>query len=930
MAAEKRLFLFDAYALIYRAYYAFINSQMYSSKGFNTSTTFGFLLALEDVIRNQNPTHIIVGFDTSTPTFRHEMYKEYKAHRPASPEEIHSSVPVIKEILGLMNIQIIEYPGFEADDVIGTLAVKASNAGFNVFMVTPDKDYCQLVTDKVKIYKPGKAGSSAEIMGIDEVLAKFEIKDTAQVIDILALWGDASDNIPGVPGIGEKTAKKLISEFNSVENLLNNLDKLSGKQKLNFETNIENLHLSKKLVTICTDVPIEFNENECFVKEFSNPKLLEKFNELNFKTLINRFLKVAQTPVIPKQATGPVQGSLFDMGSPNIEPIAINTNLLTSKDVEHIYKLLHTESEIVELIKVLETLTAFCFDTETTGLNPYTDKLIGIAISFKKFEAFYIPISLDGAESKRVLALLKPVLENERIVKIGQNLKFDILFLKSYGIEVKGKLFDTMLAHYLLQPEQNHKMDVLAEKYLNYKPISIEELIGKKGVSQLNMKDIAVEKVAEYSGEDADVTLQLKEVLEKEIDKNSLTHLYYDIESRLLEALIYVESNGFTIDTEYLVNYNIKLTNDIQTVEDEIIALAGQKFNIASPKQLGEILFEKLAIPYEGKLTKTKQYSTAEEQLQYLTEKHPIINKILDYRSLTKLQSTYVEALPLMVNKITGKIHTTFNQTLAVTGRLSSINPNLQNIPMRGARGREIRNAFIPSGKDYTILSADYSQIELRVMAHFCKDELMMQAYFQNLDIHASTASKIFKVPLEDVTKDQRSSAKTANFGIIYGISAFGLSQRLNIPRKEAADLIDEYFKSFPNVKKYMVESIAFAREHGYVETLLKRRRYLPDINSQNANIRGMAERNAINSPVQGTAADIIKLAMVKIYDEIRKRNLKSKMILQVHDELVFDVFLPELEEMKILVKENMENAMKLDVPLLVEIGIGNTWLQAH
>jgi DNA polymerase-1 len=925
---EKRLVLIDSYALIYRSYYAFINTPMYSSKGLNTSTIFGFLLTIDDILRKQKPTHIAAAFDTSAPTFRHEMYAEYKANRQITPDEIRNSVPIIKQILRLMNIEILELPGFEADDVIGTIAKKAARNNFEVLMVTPDKDYCQLVEEHIKIYKPKKSGAEAEVLGIDEVKANFSIQSPEQVIDILALWGDASDNVPGVPGIGEKTAKKLIADYSSVENLVQNLDKLSPKQKESFTTHMDDLILSKKLVTIDIETPIAFEEEKLILKDFQEKELIEVFNELNFKSLITKFFKAPQQPASPKPSGTFQQGSLFD------QPVqqslfTPDPNEKNASNTAHSYQLINDESSIKSLIQNIEATGEFCFDTETTGLDPHIDLLVGIAFSIKPFEAYYLPVSENIAETKEKLKLLKPVFENEKIQKIGHNLKFDILFLRKYDIKVEGKLFDTMLAHYLLQPEQNHKMDNLSKKYLNYVPIPIEDLIGRKGISQLNMRQVPLDKICEYAAEDADVTFQLKNILKEEIEKSGLVNLFYNIESKLLEVLIDIELNGFTLDVQYLKEYSKFLAGEITNTETEIYNLAGQHFNIASPKQLGDILFEKLQIPYEGKLTKTKQYSTNEEVLQYLTDKHPIINQILDYRGLTKLQSTYVEALPKLVNPNTGKVHTSFNQSLAVTGRLSSNNPNLQNIPIREERGREMRKAFVPSLGNI-LLSADYSQIELRIMAHMSKDANMIDAFMHDADIHTSTASKVFKIPVEEVTKEQRSKAKTANFGIIYGISAFGLAQRMNIPRKEAMDLIAEYFKTFQGVRQYMTDIIIFAKEKGYVETLLGRRRFLPDVNSQNAVVRGMAERNAINSPIQGSAADIIKIAMINVFESFKHNNLQSKMILQVHDELIFDVVKHEEMQVKEIIKKEMENAYPLAVPLRVDMGTGNNWLEAH
>ena len=929
--SEKRLFLLDSYALIYRSYYAFLNTRMFSSKGVNTSTVFGFMLSLEDIIKNQKPTHIAAAFDLSTPTFRHELYPEYKANRLATPEEIRVSVPIIKQVLNYMNIEIIECPGYEADDVIGTIAKRAALQDFKVFMVTPDKDYCQLVDENIFIYKPKKSGNEAETLGVKEVLEKFSIQNTSQVIDVLALWGDASDNVPGVPGIGEKTAKKLIADYGTVENVMTNLDALSPRQRDSFKLNEKDLYLSKQLVTIETQVPIDFIENNYLIQQPKEQELKALFEELNFKTLINKFFKHEVVVSKPKPAN--VQGDLFAPVQTDLFAQAetlVVSNHATIDTVSHNYKLVTTDADIAELIETLGSVAEFCFDTETTGLNPHTDLLVGIAFSVKAHEAYYMPIGSNRDEAKLLLAQFRPVFENADIMKIGHNIKFDILFLHYYNIRVNGFLYDTILAHYLLEPEQNHKMDVLAEKYLDYKPVPIEDLIGNKGKGQLNMRNVPIDVVKEYAGEDADITFQLKYILEKKIVEGGFNDLFFKLESRLLKVLIYIELNGFTIDIDFLSLYSKDLSRDIKLLEQEIYIDAGSEFNLASPKQLGDVLFEKLKIPYEGKLTKTKQYSTNEEILQKLAGEYAIINKILEYRGLTKLLSTYVDVLPTIVNPVTNKVHTTFNQSLAVTGRLSSLNPNLQNIPIRDARGREIRRAFIPSRPDSVILSADYSQIELRIMAHICSDANMIDAFMHNADIHTSTAAKVFKVNIEDVTREQRSKAKTANFGIIYGISAFGLAQRMNISRKEASELIDEYFKTFPGVRNYMTKIILEAKEKGYVETIMNRKRFLADINSQNAIVRGVAERNAINAPIQGSAADIIKLAMNNILDEFNRLGLQSTMILQVHDELVFDVLNSELETVKRIVKDKMENAVSLSVPLLVEMGAGANWFEAH
>jgi DNA polymerase-1 len=901
---------------------------MFNSKGINTSTIFGFLLSLEDILRNQKPTHIAAAFDTAKPTFRHKLYKKYKENRLVTPEEIRNSIPVIKKLLELMNIEILESPGYEADDIIGTIAKKAVKNNFKVYMVTSDKDYCQLVEDNIFIFKPKKSGNESEIMGIEEVKKKYGVEFPEQIIDLLALWGDASDNIPGVPGIGEKTASKLIAEYKTIDNLIQNIDKLSSKQNSAIKQNLNDLLLSKQLVTINTSVPIEYMVDKLKLSDFKETELKELLLDLNLRTLVTKFIK--STNIEGYKPVGQyIQASLFEQEKHKNEPNT-SSEYHTINSVNHIYHKLEEESQIIELAKILEKEKQFCFDTETTGLDTLNDFLVGVSICFKKNEAYYIPLPDNFEQARQRLDLLKEIFEDRKIIKIGHNLKFDILFFCKYNIKVTGELFDTMIAHYLIQPEQSHKMDFLAEKYMNYSPVPIEELIGMKGSSQINMKNVPLEKIGEYAAEDADVTFQLKEIFQKELEKNDLKDLFYNIESKLLKVLIDIELNGFKIDLEYLNYYSILLNKEIEKVEKEIYLEANEKFNINSPKQLGEILFEKLKISENAKKTKTKQYSTNEDVLQGLTNKHPIINKILDYRSLTKLLSTYVDALPKLVNSKTGKVHTTFNQTLAVTGRLSSNNPNLQNIPIREARGREIRNAFIPSTSNNILLSADYSQIELRIMAHISEDENMIEAFKEKEDIHSSTAAKVFKIPINEVNKEQRSKAKTANFGIIYGISSFGLAQRMNISKKEASELIEEYFKTFPGVRRYMSDTINFARENKYVQTIFKRKRFLPDINSQNSFVRGMAERNAINTPIQGSAADIIKIAMVNIFDSFNELGLKSKMILQVHDELVFDVLKTELEEVKQIVKSKMENPVKLKVPLIVDIGIGNNWLEAH
>ncbi|MBN1598463.1 MAG: DNA polymerase I [Bacteroidales bacterium] len=919
----KKLFLLDAYALIFRAYYAFINRPIRNSKGLNTSAIFGFVNAFDEVIRKEKPTHIAVAFDPPSPTFRHQIFEEYKANRQEAPEDIKLSVPYIKQILEAFQIPIIEVEGFEADDVIGTISKQAKKEGMEVYMMTPDKDYAQLVEEGIYMYKPRRSGNESEILGPDEVKEVFEVNDPLQVIDILALWGDSSDNIPGAPGIGEKTAKKLISDFGSVENLLNNTDQLKGKQKENLEQFKEQVLMSKTLATIDTNIPINYKIDELKIKEPDWGNVKKIFNELEFNTLSKRIVNENR---IQTEST---QGTLF--GETEILSKSTNQEYYESFDPSKVkYHLIKDEKEIISLVNNLKKQSSFCFDTETTGLNVLEADIIGLAISFKEKMAYYIPFHKNNYKSScETLNKFKELFNNETIIKIGHNIKFDIQILNRYNIVVKGPYFDTMVAKYLIQPDGKNKLDALTETILNYKMISIEELIGKMGKDQLNMGNIEIEKVKDYACEDADLTYRLYRKLKEDIQKNDFYDIATNIEMPLIEVLTVMELTGFNLDIKSLKDYEIKLHEEIIGLEKEIYNNAGEEFNIASTKQLGIILFEKLKISANTKMTKTKQYSTSEDVLQRMKDKHPIIERILDYRSLTKLQSTYVSALPRLIQKTTGRIHTSFNQTIAATGRLSSINPNLQNIPIREERGREIRKAFIPSQGDYKILSADYSQIELRLMAHMSGDEQMIKAFRNGEDIHTSTASKVYKVDNQAVTREMRSNAKTANFGIIYGISAFGLSQRLYISRSEAKELIDNYFKTYPKVKQYMDNSIEQAKKDGFVTTLYGRKRYLPDINSPNSVVRGVAERNAINSPIQGSAADIIKIAMIRIHNKLTGR-FNTKMLLQVHDELVFDLYIPEKENVMRTVKYEMENAANLSIPLEVEMGIGNNWLEAH
>jgi DNA polymerase-1 len=928
---SKKLFLLDAYALIFRAYYAFIKNPRVTSKGVNTSAIFGFLLALEEVLQKQKPTHIAVVFDTPTPTFRHEMYQEYKAHRDETPEDIKLAVPYIKKLIEAYKIPVIDYPGYEADDVIGTLARKASERGFTTYMMTPDKDYAQLVSDNVFMLKPSRSGNESILWGVEDIKKEFSVKRPEQVIDILALMGDAADNIPGAPGVGPKTAMKLISEYGSIEELFRNTDKLKGKLKEIIENNREQIEMSKKLATIEQNVPVELNETALELEVPDPAKLKVLFDELEFKTVAARILSEidkSEKPRAQQQSSAPqkdsLQGSLFE--DETVAPVTEKTSI---KSVEHTYIQLKNNSDIEEFVKKVNALKEFCFDSETTSINPLDAELVALTFSWEKGTGYLIHFPESQKETRVMLEIVRPVFENPVTLKIGQNMKFDIQVLANYGIEIKGPLFDTMIAHYLLEPDMRHNMNLLSEAYLGYSPVHIESLIGEKGNSQKNMRSVPVDKLIEYAVEDADVTYQLKKVFEPRIESEGLIDLAHDIEMPLISVLATMERNGVILNLEDLKAITINLREDILSLEKEIYTLAGTEFNISSPKQLGDILFIRLKLDEKARVTKTKQFITNEEILQRLTGKHPIVEKVLEYRGLKKLLSTYVEALPLLVDKKTGRIHTSFNQAVAATGRLSSNNPNLQNIPVKDARGREIRKAFVPA-KGHIFLSADYSQIELRLMAHLSKDKSMIADFLSGNDIHVATAAKIFGVEINDVTREMRSRAKTANFGIIYGISSFGLSERLTIGRKEAKELIDGYFNSYPGVKVYMDESINKARDVGYVTTMFGRRRYLRDIHSRNQVVRGNAERNAINAPIQGSAADIIKIAMVRINDRMKSEKLLSKMILQVHDELIFEVEISELEKLREMVLFEMSNAVKLDIPLKVDWGTGNNWFEAH
>lgn len=925
-----KLFLIDAYALIYRAYYALIKSPRINSKGFNTSAILGFVNTLEDVLKKESPTHIGVAFDPSGPTFRHEAYKEYKAQREETPEAIRLSVPIIKDIIRAYRIPILEVPGYEADDVIGTLATEAGKRGITTYMMTPDKDYGQLVSENVFMYRPKYGDKEFDIMGIEEVKAKFNIESTSQVIDMLGLMGDSSDNIPGCPGVGEKTAQKLISEFGSIENLIEHTDQLKGAIKTKVESNIEKIKFSKFLATIKTDVPIELDMDSLKREAPDEEKLRSIFEELEFRSLLERVFKSDKKPSVKqtseKQA---IQGDLFGFFADDNMEEQKNSSLNRLENTDYDYQLIDTESKINDFLRIILTKEIISLDTETTNTDAMSAELVGMSFSYKENQAFYIPVPPNREEAQKIVDKFKPVFENEKSIKVGQNIKYDMIVLANYGINIKGKMFDTMIAHYVLQPELHHGMDYLAEVYLKYDTIKIEELIGAKGKNQRNMRDLSPTDIYKYACEDADVTLKLKNILEKELETNGVKELFEEIEMPLVPVLAYMERNGVRIDTETLKETSKHFTIRMREIEEEIYKLAGMEFNVSSPKQVGEVLFDRLKIVEKAKKTKTGQYVTSEEILEGLRNKHEIVGKILEHRGLKKLLGTYIDTLPELINPKTGRIHTSFNQTVTATGRLSSSNPNLQNIPIRNEDGKEIRKAFIPDdGCEF--FSADYSQIELRIMAHLSEDENMIEAFREEQDIHAATAAKIYKINIDDVTREQRSKAKTANFGIIYGISVFGLAERLNVERKEAKELIDGYFENYPKVKAYMDESIRSARDKGYIETIFKRKRYLPDINSRNAIVRGYAERNAINAPIQGSAADIIKVAMIKIYKRFIDEGIKSKMILQVHDELNFSVLREEKEKVQQIVISEMEAAYKMKVPLLADCGWGQNWLEAH
>ncbi len=949
MSDQKRLFLVDAYALIFRGYYAFIKNPRINSKGVDTSAIMGFMNSLLDVIKRERPDHLAVCFDKGGSADRVEMYEAYKANRDETPEAIKIAVPYIQNILKAMHIPIMVKEGYEADDVIGTLSKQAEKEGYKTFMVTPDKDFAQLVSENIFMYRP-VFGGGYETWGIPEVQKKFEVTDPLQVIDFLGMMGDSSDNIPGLPGVGEKTAKKFLGLYGSMENLLANTHELKGKMKEKIEAHGDLGLLSKKLATIMLDVPVQFNEKDFEMSEPDIAKVTTIFQELEFRRLIDNFNKTfaastesstendkeaaskPETKSTPKAPTsaGSGQFSLFgaDPGSAT-ETVSEHTRK-TIGTTSHFYQSVAPGIATKLFIKNLMNQTSVCFDTETTGLNPITAELVGIAFSWEVGKGFYIPFPEDKSDAQDLIEQLRPFFEAEHIEKIGQNLKYDIKVLAKYQVEVKGKLFDTMLAHYLINPDMRHNMDVLAETYLNYTPISITELVGKKGKNQLSMRDVPLDKQTEYAVEDADITLQLKEHFEKELGEANTQKLFDEIEIPLLRVLAAMELEGINLDKGFLNGLSEELNKDIQSLESKIYTEAGEEFNIASPKQLGVILFEKLKLVDKPKKTKTGQYSTSEDILSYLAKDHEIIQHILDFRGLSKLKSTYVDALPTQVDEISGHVHTDYMQTVAATGRLSSNNPNLQNIPIRTERGRQVRKAFIPRNEDYTLLAADYSQIELRIIAALSKEETMISAFKNGEDIHASTASKVFDVPITEVTREQRSNAKTVNFGIIYGVSAFGLSNQTDLSRSESKALIETYYATYPKLRNYISDQVDFARDHGYVQTVLGRRRYLKDINSRNAVVRGAAERNAVNAPIQGSAADIIKIAMINIYGKLQEGHYKTKMLLQVHDELVFDVYKPELDSIKALVKTEMENAYKLEVPLDVDMDVGDNWLEAH
>jgi DNA polymerase-1 len=968
MSTQKRLYLLDAYALIFRGYFAFIKNPRINSKGMDTSAIMGFMNALMDVIKREKPDHLAVAFDKGGSTYRYEMYQEYKAHRDETPEAIKIAVPYIQELLKAMHIPIIEVAGFEADDLIGTIAKQAEKEDYKVFMVTPDKDFAQLVSENIFMYKPARMGNDIEIWGIPEVLQKFEIERPEQVIDFLGMMGDAADNIPGLPGVGEKTAKKFLKEYGSMENLLANTHELKGAIKDKIEANAELGLLSKKLATILLDCPVQFNAEDFELSKPDVEKTDALFQELEFRQMKAQFDKYfgtgkeydeidtngndnsndknqIQKKTVAKKSNED-QFDLFGFSDEESGEVKTNSNYATLENTNHNYTIIQGDLGTKLFLQNLLNQTSVCFDTETTGIDALNAELVGMSFSWQKGEAFYVPFPENQEEAQLLVDKFKPFFESETIEKVGQNIKYDLKILSNYGVQIKGKLFDTMIAHYLINPDMRHNMDVLSETYLKYSPKSIEDLIGKKGKNtssvraklsgQKSMRDVALEEIKEYAAEDADVTFQLKQNFSPILDKAETKKLFDEIEIPLIPVLAAMELEGINLDVPFLKEMSVEMAKESSELEQKIYETAGEKFNLASPKQLGEVLFDKMKIGgAKQKKTKTGQYATGEEVLSYLANEHQIVKDILDWRQMVKLQSTYIDALPNQVDKKTGRVHTDYMQTVAATGRLSSNNPNLQNIPIRTERGRLIRKAFIARDENYTLVSADYSQIELRIIAALSGEENMIRAFQNNEDIHRSTAAKVFNVPLEEVTKEQRSNAKTVNFGIIYGVSAFGLSNQTSLSRKESAELIDAYYATYPKLKSYMSNQVDFARENGYVQTVLGRRRYLKDINSANMMVKSGAERNAVNAPIQGSAADIIKIAMINIHKKLNEKNpdgsgWKSKMLLQVHDELVFDVHNSELEKIKPMIKYEMENAFKMDVPLDVEIGVGKNWLEAH
>ena len=957
MSVQKRLFLLDAYALIFRGYFAFIKNPRINSKGMDTSAIMGFMNALMDVIKREKPDHLAVAFDKGGSTYRYEMYQEYKAHRDETPEAIKIAVPYIQELLKAMHIPIIEVAGFEADDLIGTLAKQAEKEDFKVYMVTPDKDFAQLVSENIFMYKPARMGNDIEIWGIPEVLARFEIERPDQVIDFLGMMGDAADNIPGLPGVGEKTAKKFLKEYGTMENLLANTHQLKGAIKDKIEANAELGLLSKKLAAILLDCPVTFNAEDYELSKPDVEKTDELFQELEFRQMKAQFDKYFGTgkeydeidtngnsngndnsndnekivKKAPAKKSNEDQFDLFGFSDEESGEVKSSSHYATLENTEHFYQSIQGDFAVKLLLQNLMNQTSVCFDTETTGIDALNAELVGMSFSFEKGKAFYVPFPENHEEAQVLVDKFKPFFESESIEKIGQNIKYDLKILSHYGVQIKGKLFDTMIAHYLINPDMRHNMDVLSETYLKYSPKSIEDLIGKKGKNQLSMRQVPLEDIKEYAAEDADITYQLKQNFSPILDKAETKKLFDEIEIPLIPVLAAMELEGINLDVPFLKSMSVEMAKESAALEQKIYETAGEKFNLASPKQLGDILFDKLKIGgTKQKKTKTGQYATGEEILSYLEKDNPIVKDILEWRQMVKLQSTYIDALPNQVDKKTGRVHTDYMQTVAATGRLSSNNPNLQNIPIRTERGRLIRKAFIARDENYTLVSADYSQIELRIIAALSGEENMIKAFQNNEDIHRSTAAKVFNVPLEEVTKEQRSNAKTVNFGIIYGVSAFGLSNQTSLSRKESAELIDAYYATYPKLKSYMSSQVDFAREHGYVQTVLGRRRYLKDINSANMMVKSGAERNAVNAPIQGSAADIIKIAMINIHKKLTSENWKSKMLLQVHDELVFDVHNSELEKIQPMIKHEMENAFKMDVPLDVEIGLGKNWLEAH